>query len=804
MFRYEPVRLLGKGGFGEVYRAHDRETGSDVALKILASDVPVEALLRFQREATLLASLSHPAIVPITDAGETPDGQRYYAMPYIAGAITLGDWIQAWYARTPHPPPRAILLELIAPIAAALDHLHARPVLHRDIKPSNVLVLPTGRPVLIDFGLAGFVHSALTKTGMVVGTMAYMPPEQARSEEVGPPADLYQLGLLLYEIAAGRRACEDLMMYLRGVAQGQRAFPPPSARNPMVGRALEDVILKATDPDPAHRYASGAALVEAVRSVPETAWYADDAVSQDTSAFTLEEVRSAALAKSIQSPESGVRSPESPRPRRTGRTKKAPHAGVSPPTVPSSPARRLGAALGAAGALLALVAAVLLVTSPTPPVLGALQTAPGLGSLIVTFSCTPARPASLEATTATGARTLHAPAAASHRFVVRDLPPGERVRLRAVIEGARGPALEVALPAAPIEITSVAFGADALEVNLRSDLGLRCALRVPTGAGPLTVGGTWEGTTHRLEVPLARFPFAARWTAELARGDERLELPLRLPAKARAAHVSYVVAWMETKEREVSKYLFETAQKMNGMRMGELLRSAVPRLPPAWLLDELGGREGVLDDAELDAATKDRFGRLIGRLEALDGLMELCRVPHLYPHERLYGARIRPARASAMTTATVVPVELDFVDEKVPFHVVAEHVTAEEIDKLRELARTLRGHDAVVVPGAVGRFTLGKLPRGARVELAARLAIPGGRALHVELNGREVRLLRPDRAAPLDTPAAYHAGVDPAFLREGVNDVVLRVPSMPPGFETAFGLSDIRVDPPGLTLRIGN
>ncbi len=261
---YDVGAEIARGGMGRIRRAEDRRLGRVVALKELVSR---EADLRdrFEREARLTARLQHPAIVPIYEAGRLPGGEPFYAMKLVSGRpldVVLGE------ART--LDARLALLPNLTAVVEAIAYAHGERIIHRDLKPANVLVGRFGETVVIDWGLAKKLDSAdpqpisrepanraaaaapdMTQAGSVMGTPAYMPPEQARGEAVGPAADVYALGAMLYQLLAGvspyrgRTADEVLDAVIAG--------PPPAlaSREPAAPRDLTTLAERAMARDPA-------------------------------------------------------------------------------------------------------------------------------------------------------------------------------------------------------------------------------------------------------------------------------------------------------------------------------------------------------------------------------------------------------------------------------------------------------------------------------------------------------------------------------------------------------------------------
>jgi serine/threonine-protein kinase len=256
--RYRLEDVLGHGGMSEVYRAHDLELGRRVALKLLAPDADSA---RFEREARAVASLAHPNVMQLYDYGED-DGRPFMVLEFVPGG-TLEERLAAANGR---PLPDSESQAIAAGIAAGLAHAHARGVVHRDLKPANVLFDDDGRPKLGDFGIARLAagEGTLTEAGTVLGTAAYISPEQAAGAPATPASDVYSFGVILYRMLTGRLPFESsdplelVMMH--------RDLPPPPVtdlRDDPPGR-LESTATAALQKDPAERPHDGAALLAAL------------------------------------------------------------------------------------------------------------------------------------------------------------------------------------------------------------------------------------------------------------------------------------------------------------------------------------------------------------------------------------------------------------------------------------------------------------------------------------------------------------------------------------------------------------
>ncbi|WP_433624290.1 protein kinase domain-containing protein [Nocardia sp. CA-120079] len=247
--KYRLDRLLGRGGMGAVWLAHDSETGRTVALKVLAEQVAADAdyRKRFQREARLGSSLRHPHIVPIHGFGEL-DGRLYIDMEYIDG-IDLAEMLTRVGTLTP-----TAAVDFVTQAASGLDAAHRAGLIHRDVKPSNILVGTGGHAYLIDFGIAQSLgQTAVTATGMAIGSWAYMAPERFNGT-VDARSDVYSLACVLYECLTGRRPYGDTDPARQ--MHGHLMTDPPrvSTVNPAVPTELDAVIARGMAKDQTHRY----------------------------------------------------------------------------------------------------------------------------------------------------------------------------------------------------------------------------------------------------------------------------------------------------------------------------------------------------------------------------------------------------------------------------------------------------------------------------------------------------------------------------------------------------------------------
>ena len=255
---YHLESLLGRGGMGEVYRAHDTVKGRTVALKLLRREFAADPGYqeRFRRESRVAARLQEPHVIPVHDWGEI-DGVLYIDMRLVDGA----DIKTVLKQQGPLHPQRATAL--IRQVAAALDAAHADGLVHRDVKPENVLLTPGDFAYLVDFGIAhGVADTGLTAAGAAIGSFSYMAPERFTGGDVGPPADIYALACLLYECLTGRRPFET-RDFTHAVSAHLLAPPPrPSVTRPGLA-AFDAVIARGMAKEPAARFATAGELARA-------------------------------------------------------------------------------------------------------------------------------------------------------------------------------------------------------------------------------------------------------------------------------------------------------------------------------------------------------------------------------------------------------------------------------------------------------------------------------------------------------------------------------------------------------------
>src|SRR5690242_15376107 len=277
---YRLVRLLGSGGMGAVYLGErtDGEIQQKVAIKFLGAGNYRDFWHdRFLRERQLLASLNHPSIVKVLDAGHTQDGRPYLVMEYVEG-IAIDVYAASMAVREQ--------LELFLRVCAGVSHAHRHLIIHRDLKPSNILVDGAGQPKLLDFGIAKLLDESGDQTQTVerLLTPSYASPEQLRGDPQTTATDVYSLGAVLYKLLTGRSPHESITGKPESIATllGTRVIPPASSLHPGLPSDLDYIVRKALRMEPEERYASVDAFANDVRALLDSrpvqarsgnAWY---------------------------------------------------------------------------------------------------------------------------------------------------------------------------------------------------------------------------------------------------------------------------------------------------------------------------------------------------------------------------------------------------------------------------------------------------------------------------------------------------------------------------------------------------
>lgn len=257
--RYKIVERLGKGSMGEVFLAHDPHIDRKIALKVLHKEhlTRKEIAKRFVKEAKAIGRLSHPYIVSVYDVGQA-HGTIYIAMEYLEGQ-PLHKILKSNRLDT------TSVVKIGRQVATALDYAHKKGIVHRDIKPSNLMITKDLEVKLTDFGIARFddpSYTLQTRSGDILGTPAYMSPEQIAGEVVDKRSDIYSLGVILYELLVGQRPFKGNNLNALFNAITQHNFSPPKKANPAIPSDLNGVILKSMEKNPGRRYQSGAELAK--------------------------------------------------------------------------------------------------------------------------------------------------------------------------------------------------------------------------------------------------------------------------------------------------------------------------------------------------------------------------------------------------------------------------------------------------------------------------------------------------------------------------------------------------------------
>jgi serine/threonine protein kinase len=370
--RYELEDRLGAGGMSTVYRATDRVLERTVAVKVLAEHLSDDErfVARFRREALAVAKLIHPNIVQVYDTG-IDEGRHYIVMEYVEGRSCA----QLLQREGRFDPQTAARIGVQA--CAGLEYAHRQGIVHRDVKPGNLMVIggPAGAGdgsahgemtiKLTDFGIARAAEQTrLTQVGSVVGTAAYLAPEQTRGEEATPASDVYALGVVLYQLLAGRLPYEGSTLAELAIRRENESPLAPSAYDDSIPETLSAAVLRSLESDPARRYASARTLADALRM---------GLAGEDPTALDAGEAATRAIAEPIT--ERTRRMPRTaPQPVPREAPRRPPPRPTAPPPVPppaARPRRRapLGTLARILGALLLIaviaaivVAVVLLIT----------------------------------------------------------------------------------------------------------------------------------------------------------------------------------------------------------------------------------------------------------------------------------------------------------------------------------------------------------------------------------------------------------------------------------------------------------
>lgn len=248
--RYVILKSIGEGGMANVYLAHDTILDRDVAIKVLRGDLEnnEKFIRRFQREAKSASDLTHPNIVEIYDVGEE-DGQHYIVMEYIDGK-TLKQLVQKRGALTVDE-----VIDIMSQLTDGLSHAHDAYIIHRDIKPQNIMILDNGKVKITDFGIAMSLNATqLTQTNSVMGSVHYLPPEQASGKGATMKSDIYSSGILMYELLTGSVPFKGDNAVEIALKQLKERIPSIRKQNPLIPQSIENIILKSTAKNPKNRY----------------------------------------------------------------------------------------------------------------------------------------------------------------------------------------------------------------------------------------------------------------------------------------------------------------------------------------------------------------------------------------------------------------------------------------------------------------------------------------------------------------------------------------------------------------------
>ena len=250
--RYEIIKTIGEGGMANVYLANDTILDRKVAIKVLRGDLSNDEkfIRRFQREALSVSNLSHPNIVEVYDVGEE-DGQYYIVMEYIEGK-TLKQLLKKRETLT-----LTEVIDIMLQLTDGLAHAHESYIIHRDIKPQNIMILDNGLVKITDFGIATALNATqLTQTNSVMGSVHYLPPEQANGKSATVKSDIYSLGILMYELITGSVPFKGDNAVEIALKHMKEKIPSIRKQNPTIPQTVENIVIKATAKNPRNRYDS--------------------------------------------------------------------------------------------------------------------------------------------------------------------------------------------------------------------------------------------------------------------------------------------------------------------------------------------------------------------------------------------------------------------------------------------------------------------------------------------------------------------------------------------------------------------
>ena len=290
--QYEVQDFIGQGAMGVVYRAYHEQLERTGAVKVMQAITPdTDSVARFRHEAQAIAKMRHPNIVDVYDFGEY-EGTPYMIVEYVAGGSLASKMAHGRL-------DQETALKYLRGIAAGLDYAHAHGVVHRDVKPANVLLTADDQPVLADFGLAKLLQGSSLKsmTGVTTGTPAYMAPEQVTGGKVSPASDRYSLATIAYEMLTGVIPFDGEALMELLYAQVHREPVPPSSRYPDLGAPVDAVIMRGLAKDPAARWESCTAFVDALAAALAATPAEKAVAARPRFATTLALIRPAAAAK---------------------------------------------------------------------------------------------------------------------------------------------------------------------------------------------------------------------------------------------------------------------------------------------------------------------------------------------------------------------------------------------------------------------------------------------------------------------------------------------------------------------------